>query len=176
VAAIWPGGPARPETVGGETDDGCVLIRVEGTDLPGRRCAGPAGSPDYENIHVAVQRRERPAELLDPVAADAATATWTLECTTTVTPAGVDVTGRYVQGRPGERFIYLNWVAGDPASGGFVMFRRAKLWLDAVPGDVLAAAVESGLLVGRLGLTDAKGQPTCASVRPPRIAWSAGTP
>lgn len=153
-----------------------MLIRVEGTDLPGRRRPGPAGSPGYENIHVAVQRRERPAELLDPVAADAATATWTLECTTTVTPAGIDVKGRYVQGRPGERFIYLNWIADDPVSGGSAMFRRAKLWLDAVPADVLTAAVGSGLLVGRLGLTDAKGDPRCASVRPPQIVWSAGTP
>ncbi|ADP82931.1 DUF5990 family protein [Pseudofrankia inefficax] len=152
-----------------------MLIRVEGTDLPGRRCAGPAGSADYENIHVAVQRRERPAELLDPVAADAATAVWTLECTATVTPGAVDLKGRYVQGRPGERFIYLNWVAADPVGGGFTMFRRAKLWLNAVPDDVLTAAVQSGVLVGRLGLTDAKGHPTCASVRPPQITWSAAT-
>ncbi|MBL7490451.1 monooxygenase [Frankia sp. AgB1.9] len=152
-----------------------MLIRVEGTDLPGRSCAGPAGRAGYENIHVAVQRRERPAELLDPVRADVAAAVWTLECTSTVTPGGIDLTGRYVQGRPGERFIYLNWGTVDPADGGFTMFRRAKLWLTAVPADVLAAAVESGLLVGRLGLTDAKGHPTCASVRPPQITWSAAS-
>ena len=53
------------------------------------------------------------------------------------------------------------------------MFRRAKLWLNAVPAEVLAAAAESGLLVGRLGLTDAKGHPTCASIRQPQITWYA---
>jgi hypothetical protein len=52
------------------------------------------------------------------------------------------------------------------------MFRRAKLMLSDVPVGVLKAAVKSGLLVGRLGLTDAKGQPTCAGVRPPDIRWS----
>jgi hypothetical protein len=29
------------------------------------------------------------------------------------------------------------------------------------------------VLVGRLGLTDAKGNPVCASIRPPLIEWSA---
>jgi hypothetical protein len=54
------------------------------------------------------------------------------------------------------------------------MFRRAKVMLDAVPADTLAAAAESGVLVGRLGLTDGKGQPLCAAVRPPVIEWSVG--
>jgi Family of unknown function (DUF5990) len=31
------------------------------------------------------------------------------------------------------------------------------------------------VLVGRVGLTDPKGNPVCASVRPPLIEWSAGT-
>lgn len=86
---------------------------------------------------------------------------------------GSDVRGRYIQGRPGERFIYLNW--GTPNGDGRMdMFRRAKLMLDAVPGEVLAKAATSGVLVGRLRLTDAKGQPLCASVRPPAIDWSVG--
>jgi len=36
-------------------------------------------------------------------------------------------------------------------------------------------AGERGTLVGRLTLTDPKGNPLCASVRPPLIAWSAAT-
>ncbi|MFM9499380.1 DUF5990 family protein [Streptomyces galilaeus] len=31
-----------------------------------------------------------------------------------------------------------------------------------------------GLLVGRLGLTDAQGGPLCARVEPPHITWTAG--
>jgi hypothetical protein len=46
--------------------------------------------------------------------------------------------------------------------------------LDAVPDQVVSVAVESGLLVGTLGLTDRKGHPLCAAVRPPLIEWSAG--
>ena len=41
------------------------------------------------------------------------------------------------------------------------------------PADVLAAAAASGTLVATLGLTDAKGNPLCARVKPPQIEWSA---
>jgi hypothetical protein len=47
--------------------------------------------------------------------------------------------------------------------------------LDGVPPAVLGAAVASGVLIGRLGLTDEKGNPRCAAVRPPLIEWTAGT-
>jgi hypothetical protein len=153
-----------------------MRVRIEGRDLPGRSC-GP--SPDrpagYGNILVGVQRRGRPDELLGVVAGDVTQVSWTLDAA--VKPAadgGIDLTGPYIQGPPGGRFIYLNWgTAGRP--GAFELFRRAKLWLNAVPSDVLRAAAEAGVLVGRLGLTDAAGHPLCASVRPPLIEWSAAS-
>jgi Family of unknown function (DUF5990) len=58
-------------------------------------------------------------------------------------------------------------------AGAFRLFRRAKLWLGAVPPDVVADAARLGVLVGCLGVTDANGNPTCASVQPPGIEWSA---
>jgi hypothetical protein len=85
----------------------------------------------------------------------------------------VDLKGPYIQGPRGGRFIYLSWgTVDDP--GTFEMFRRAKVWLEAVPLPVVERAVDGGLLVGRLGLTDPKGHPLCASVRPPAIEWAAG--
>jgi hypothetical protein len=71
-------------------------------------------------------------ELLGLVRADAEVVSWMLDCTTTVTPDGVDVKGPYVQGRPGARFIYLSWVTVDHGAEP-TLFRRAKLWLDGVP-------------------------------------------
>ncbi|MFJ2833098.1 DUF5990 family protein [Streptomyces sp. NPDC087263] len=153
-----------------------IRIRIDAVDLPGLACSPEAipgnDVPAYRNIHVAVQRRERPTELLDSQPGDAASATWTLECATSASPSGTDVKGPYVQGRPGGRFIYLSWGTVDD-SGTFTMFRRAKLMLDAVPAEVLDAAALTGLLVGRLGLTDARGGPLCARVVPPRITWTA---
>jgi Family of unknown function (DUF5990) len=149
-------------------------VRIEATDLPGRSC-GP--SPDepggYHNVHVAVQRRNKPGELLGLVPGDAPSATWTLGCTATPSDGGVDLKGPYVQGPPGGRFVYLSWGTVDGA-GAFRLFRRAKLWLDAIPPDVIDGALASGVLVGRIGLTDGKGNPRCAAVRPPAIEWSAG--
>jgi hypothetical protein len=145
-----------------------VHIRIDGTNLPGRNCPPGHNFPGYSDIHVGMQSKRRPPELLAVQSADAASVTWTIDCQVD----GTDIRGPYVQGRPGERFIYLNW-GGVDGGGQLQMFRRAKLMLSDVPADVLEAAVASGLLIGRLGLTDAKGQPTCASVRPPHIRWSA---
>jgi hypothetical protein len=154
-------------------DNEGVQIRIEASDLPGRSC-GP--SPDraggHSNVHVGVQRRNQPDELLGLVPGDAPSAAWTLDCKATSSFTGVDLTGPHIQGRPGGRFIYLSWGTLDEAHD-FRMFRRAKLQLDAVPPAVLENAVQRGLLVGRLGLTDPKGNPLCAAVRPPVIDWSA---
>jgi Family of unknown function (DUF5990) len=146
-----------------------VQIRIVGSDLPGRDCPPGHNFPGYTNVHVGMQTKRRPPELLNLQPGDAAEVTWTIDCEVT----GSDVRGPYIQGRPGDRFIYLNW--GTPNGDGRMdMFRRAKLMLDGVPADILASAAEAGTLVGRLQLTDAKGQPLCAAVRPPVIEWSVG--
>ncbi|MBD0671812.1 DUF5990 family protein [Streptomyces sp. CBMA156] len=144
-------------------------LRIEATDLPGRECPAGPGFPGYRDVHVAVQRRARPGELLDPQPGDAARAHWALECATKPLPdGGVDITGRYVQGGPGGRFVYLNWVAGEERT----MFRRAKLLLTGIDPRTAERAARTGLLIARLGLTDAKGHPLCAAVRPPLVTWS----
>jgi hypothetical protein len=145
-----------------------MQIRIVGTELPGRTCGPSDNFPGYSNVHVGVQFTSPRTELLDRRPADAASATWTLECSVN----GTDIRGPQIQGRPGDRFIYLSWGTVDDG-GGFTMFRRAKLMLAEVPADILAAATASGTLVGRLSLTDAKGQPLCARVVPPTIRWSA---
>jgi hypothetical protein len=119
-----------------------------------------------------VQRRGKPNELLGLVAADSSSATWTIDCAAVPSPAGVDLKGPYIQGPPGGRFIYLSWGTVDDANG-FAMFRRAKLFLEAIPPTVIDQAGEAGVVVGRLGLTDGKGHPVCGSVRPPLIEWAA---
>ena len=151
-----------------------VRIRLEASDLPGNSCGPSPESPDgYSTVHVGVQRRNRRDQLLGLVPGDAPSATWTLDTTVVASESGADIRGPYIQGPPGGRFIYLSWGTVDGATT-FTLFRRAKLWLDAIPAAVIAGALESGLLIGRLGLTDAKGNPLCAAVRPPLIDWFAG--
>ncbi|MFD6395872.1 DUF5990 family protein [Nocardia sp. NPDC060249] len=147
-----------------------MRIRIVGTHLPGSSCRPPGIETAYSNIHVGVQRKDRPQELLDLQRGDAETVTWTVECSVD----GTGIRGPYIQGRPGERFLYLSWVTVDDAAT-LTMFRRAKLMLADVPAEILTAATESGMLEARLGLTDATGNPLCARVKPSLIRWTAAT-
>jgi Family of unknown function (DUF5990) len=154
---------------------GTVLIRIEGSDLPGSTCGPGPDYPDgHHDIHVAVQGRKGQQDLFGLVPADVSTALWELECHVASPAPTWDLRGPQIQGSPGKRFIYLTWGVVDTAAV-FTMFRRAKLWLDAVPAKVVEATQAGGLLIGRLGLSDDHGRPLCAAVRPPRIEWIAGT-
>ncbi len=146
-----------------------MQIRIEGSDLPGRRPGSEADALRLGNVHVGVQRG---AEVVDRVPAAAPSAVWSFPVTGREVDGLLDVGGPFVHGRPGARFLYLSWGAvGD--DGGFAMFRRAKLLFGDIPGDLLRAAFAGdGVLVGRLGLTDDQGGPRCARVRPPDIVWT----
>ena len=49
-----------------------MLIRIEGTDLPGSSCGpSPERPAGHFGIHVGLQRRGKPAELLGVIPADA---------------------------------------------------------------------------------------------------------
>lgn len=152
-----------------------LLIHIEGSDPPGRSCPAGPGFPGFENVHVGVQRKDRPGELLGLTPGDAPGAHWTLECTAAEDADGVTVRGPYVQNRLGGRFVYLSWGTVDDENR-FLMFRRAKLMFADIDPAVLAAAVRSGHLTARLPLSDTEGRPRCARVRPPVIAWSATAP
>lgn len=120
-----------------------MKLRIDAHDLPGRSCGPSPDRPDgHHNIHVGVQKRNLPGDLLGLVPGDAPSATWFLDCDAAVTADGVDVRGPHIQGSRGSRFIYLSW--GKVDGGVFSWFRRAKLCLDGVPAPILAAAVESG--------------------------------
>jgi hypothetical protein len=146
-----------------------VRIRIEGSDLPGRRAGAEADALRLGNVHVGVQRK---ADVVERVPSHASAAVWEFEVDSREVGEGfLDVGGPWVHGRPGARFLYLSWgaVSGD----GFAMFRRAKLLFGDVPGEALRGAhAGPGVLVGRLGLTDADGGPRCARVRPPEITWT----
>ncbi|MDR7276196.1 DUF5990 family protein [Catenuloplanes atrovinosus] len=144
-----------------------MRLRIEGTGLPGRVAdTNPAGPP-YRDVHVGVQRR---ADVIELIPGDAASAVWDLDLVTKPLPdgSGLDFGGPFVHGRRGARFVYLCWV-----SGGAHPFRRAKLHpADAGEALIADAATGHGVLVARLGLTDAKGGPICATVRPPVVTWT----
>ena len=135
-------------------------LRIVGTELPGRQC------DLYGNVHVGIQVRREPEQI---VRGDADTATFSATIEVVDKEGGPDFRGAAVQGRPGDRFVYLTW--GNVVDDRFEMFRRAKLMFDAIPADTLASAQSSGVLTARLGLTDSCDMPKCAAIRPPAIVW-----
>ena len=134
-------------------------VRIEGTDLPGAT---------YGQVGI-----QRGPEVVDSVPADAATATWSFEVEVRPTADGaVDLRGPYIQGRKGDRFVYLSWAR--PENGILTRYRRAKLMFDAVDLSALSDN-EAATLVGRLRLTAKDGTPTTAAARPPAITWTLET-
>jgi hypothetical protein len=134
-------------------------FRIVGSDLPGLSCSpAPTETGVYSNIHVGVQRGR---EVVDLVAGDAANATFEFE----VGVRNGRFAGPYVHGRGDQRFIYLSW--GEITEGEFRMFRRAKVQLDSLD----PTKVDGRTVIAELGLTDAKGHPTCGSIRPPAVEW-----
>jgi len=136
-----------------------LRIRIVGEKLPGRSCAG------YDNIHVGIQKGQ---EVVDLVAGDAPSAVFDIMVVRRDDDG--DFRSPYVHGKKGDRFLYLSWGTVDPGTGEFTMFRRLKLMLEAIPPGLLRSGTTS--LEAYLTLTDAKGNPTCAAVRPPAVTWA----
>jgi hypothetical protein len=146
---------------------GCVQVEIQGVNLPGRVFCRPDGS-SMDNVHVGVQLGRIPAEL---VRADEPRARWQVDVEVVRKDGVPDFRGPAVQGKRGERFIYLTWGEVGP-NDDFEMFRRAKLMLDRIPPELLESAIEVGCLAAQVDLTGGDGGPRCARVDPPAIAWS----
>jgi hypothetical protein len=138
-----------------------VRVEVHGVELPGRRfdC--------YEGVQVGMRVGK---DVVGVVPGDAAEAWWDTDVQVReLDDGGYDFTGPAVHGRRGDRSVKLAWMDGDGE-----LFRAAKLRLDRVPVDVVTAALRAdGCLVAMVRLTDARGGPTCASVPPGLITWTA---
>lgn len=105
------------------------------------------------NVHVGIQRRRDPVGL---VRADAAEARWEVTVDVVDRDGSIDFRGPEVQGKPGERFIYLTCGEVGPVHQ-FEMFRRAKVMLNRVAPDLIESARTSGTIVASIDLTGDDG-------------------
>ena len=83
----------------------------------------------------------------------------------------VNFLGPFAQGPKAERFVYLNWMT---AKAGVLtgMMGRIKLHLNHIKwASVKKAAEASKPIRVKLALTNAKGKPVMASVRPDAANW-----
>jgi Family of unknown function (DUF5990)/Domain of unknown function (DUF5655) len=178
-----PPPPARPKPV-----LGTITVVIEGTELPGLTCQPESDGIVHRNIHVALATRAKgiaegqswlnvplkPGLAAQPFPGDAKETRW--QVTVTVRGSaddGYDFTGPSVGGDRTDRHLCLVW--GDvPGDGTLQLFRGAKLRLVDVRPDLITEAMRPGYgLVARVRLTDDKGNPVCARLRPSHITWSA---
>lgn len=138
---------------------GVMQLEIHGRRLPGRSWPGRDGNDD---LHVGLQVRRDPADL---VPADAADTSWRTEIDTVDRDGVPDFRGPAVQGKRGERFVYLVWVNLGP-DGSSTLLGRAKLMLQ----DVLAGAPGAdGRVIVEVELTDESGRPRCARLPEPAL-------
>jgi hypothetical protein len=137
-----------------------MLLQIRGHHLPGR--VWQAGDEYYDNVHVGIQVGKEPREL---VRGDVETPSWTIPIEVVARDGGLDFRGAAVQGKRGDRFLYLTWGDVDE-DGKFTMFRRAKLMLaDLEP----LAAEDASQVIAQVDLTDDCGAPRCARLKPPAL-------
>ena len=148
-----------------------MVIRLNGFNLPGATCSpAPERLQPYETVHVGIGSRGQAVELFR---GDASSTTWRFDIRVVEASDGsLDFRGPLVEGRRGDRFIYLNWGTVD-AEGTFRLFRRAKVMLDEIDPTLVQATATGAELHAAVNLTDSKGNPTCARLKPPAITWSA---
>ncbi len=146
-----------------------MRLTIIGTNTPGRTFCRPDGTL-MDNVHVGVQRRREPTDLIP---ADALHPSWEIDIVDR--DGTLDFRGAAVHGKPGGRFVYLSWgnLGNDTT---FEMFRRAKLMLNHIDSTTIDTALDTGSLVAHIDLTGDDGGPRCARVDPPAISWSTSTP
>ncbi|HUA30942.1 MAG TPA: DUF5990 family protein [Streptosporangiaceae bacterium] len=180
-ASVAPPGARRPARRPGPVI-GTMTVLIDGFELPGLTCSpGPEG--EHTSVHVALSGRDsnRPflempgrggARALEPVPGDAPSARWELPVIVRRGDDGLDFAGPFVRGARDDRHLGLAW--GDvPGDGTLRLFRGLKMRLVDVDPALVEAALRPGQrLVARIRLTDAKGNPICARVDPPYLAWA----
>jgi len=177
-----PPPPPRPARRSGARL-GTLTVVIEGSELPGLTCRPEPDGQGHRNVHVALYSRSKdrpsltmpgnPWTVTEPVPGDAPAARWEMEVSVKQGPdGGFDFAGPFVRGVRDDRHLGLAW--GDlPGDGTLRMFRGAKLRLvDVDPGLIEQAMRPRRKLIGRIRLTDARGNPICARVHPPYLTWS----
>ena len=176
-----PPPPRRPARRPGAVV-GTMTVVIEGTELPGGTCRPDPDGRGHENVHVALGGRSedrpslamsnKPGMAIEPVPGDAPAARWEMPVKVRRDDDGFDFAGPYVRGVRDDRHLGLIW--GDLlADGTLEVFRGAKLRLvDVDPGLIEQAMRPGRMLVARIRLTDARGNPICARVHPPYLTWA----
>jgi hypothetical protein len=146
-----------------------VIVEIKGVNGPGRRCRPSPEHGPYEDVHVGVGSFRDPIGL---VHGDALQTSWKVQVRLAWRDGRPDFRGPHVDGRPGDRHIYVDWFNREP-DGELMLFRRAKVMLEGIDPSLVKKAEESDTrLICTVNLTNEKGLPTTARFWAPDLRWS----
>lgn len=137
-------------------------IQLICSDFPGLPFEGRAA------VYLAIQHKE---DILDETPSNVQEKIFDLRVKVTEGKDGLpNFTGPYVFGKTGDKFLYLVWFM--KTSMGNERFRRAKIKLNEFSWSQIRKAQAAEIPIrAQIRLTDAKGGPICASLKPPYIQW-----
>jgi Family of unknown function (DUF5990) len=145
-----------------------VIVEIRGINPPGRRCNPALGHGPYEDVYVGLGRHSDPIGL---VPGDTDNPTWRIEVRVVKKGGALDYRGPHVDGKRGERHIYINWLNREP-DGELRLFRRGKVMLDGLAPRLVDQAESTGAaLACTIDLTNDRGYPTTGAFRPQQLDW-----
>lgn len=144
-----------------------MIVEIRGANPPGRRCNPAPEHGPYEDVNVGLGRYTDPVGL---VPGDTEHPVWRIEVRVTRRD-GLDYSGPQVDGRRGNRHIYINWLNRE-LGGELRLFRRGKIMLDGLDADLVDRAESTdAALICTIKLTNDRGHPTTDFFRAHELGW-----
>lgn len=139
-----------------------LSLQLVCTEFPGLPFEGRA------NIFLGIQRKK---EVLEETPTSIPQKVFSLQVKVNEGKDGLpNFTGPYVFGKIGDKFLYLVWFI--KTANGKEGFRRAKIKLQDLSWKQIQKSIAGQSPIrANICLTDAKGGPICASLKPPYIQW-----
>lgn len=145
-----------------------MIVEIRGTNPPGRRCNPSTEHGPYDDVNVGLGRYTDPVGL---VPGDTEDAVWRIVVRVARRQGELDYRGPQVDGKRGNRHIYINWLNRE-IGGELRLFRRGKIMLDGLDPDLIDRAESTdAALTCSVSLTNDKGHPTTRAFRPHELDW-----
>ena len=148
-----------------------MIVEVRGVNSPGRRCNPAPQHGPYEDVQMGVGHFTNPVGV---VPGDTRGVLWRVPVRVVRQNGELDFRGPHVDGKRGDRHIYLNWFNRE-ADGQLRLFRRGKVMLEGLdPRLVEQAERTDAALRCTVNLTNEKGLPSTARFWAADLAWRVG--
>jgi hypothetical protein len=148
-----------------------MILEINGMNGPGRSCNPAPDHGPYEDVLVGLGRFTDP---IGVVPGDTQAVEWRVQVRVVRRDGMSDFHGPQVDGKRGDRHIYLNWFNRE-ADGQLKLFRRGKIMLEGIdPRLVEQSEQRSAALRCTVNLTNEKGLPSTARFWAPNLDWRLG--